>query len=210
MSAELEKEILLAVKEQICPLLKEPVVLDALMKLLTSVRVKKAMNSLTETQPLIMSIRKHQETEKERSLIDTMMYLFEVEVSANLIFDILIMLLSAKQRYFHIEPDRDHLFIRHATTIEDLTSKSITLGIKRNFLIRNELSCVEKYVKLSLRNKIAHMDYEINENGTFFKYDYDGNKIKKKRVDLQHRLDEIITFTSTVIHQINLIVKETE
>ena len=210
MSSNLEEEILVDVKEQICPLLEDPSVLDALMKLLTSTRVKKAMSSLRETQPLIMSIGKRQGTIKDKTLIDTIMYLFEVEVSANLIFDILIMLLSAKGHFFHIEPDRDHMFIRHAVSIEDLTSKAVTLGMKHNFLIKHEIRCVKKYVKLSLRNKIAHMEFEIDEKGNFFKYEYKGKELEKKPVDIWLRLQEIIHFTSAVTHQINLAAKKTQ
>ena len=209
MSSNLEEEILVDVKEQICPLLEDQSVLDALMKLLTSTRVKKAMSSLRETQPLIMSIGERQGTKKDKTLIDSIMYLFEVEVSANLIFDILIMLLSAKGHFFHIKPDRDHRFIRHAVSIEDLASKDIPLGMKHDFLIKHKICCVEKYIKLSLRNKIAHMEFEIDEKGNFFKYKYEGKELEKKQVDIWLRLQEIIYFTSAVTHQINLAAKKT-
>jgi hypothetical protein len=197
------------VEEQICPLFENKAVLDTLMKLLSSIRVKKAMNSLRETQPLIMNIGESQVTNRDKRLIDTIMYLFEVEVSANLIFDILIMLLSAKGYFFHIEPDIKHLYIRHAVSIEDLESKAVTLGMKQNFLIKHKIHCVKKYVKLNLRNKIAHMEFEIDEKGNFFKYEYKENEIEKKQVDIWLRLKEIIHFTTTVIHQMNLAVKKT-
>jgi hypothetical protein len=135
MNSNFEEEILNDIKEQICPLFEDKAVLDALIKLLPSIRVRKAMSSLGITQPLIMNIGKNQPTKRDKTVIDTIMYLFEVEVSANLIFDILIMLLSAKGYFFHIEPDTDHLYIRHAITIEDLESKALTLGMKQNFLV---------------------------------------------------------------------------
>ena len=206
MSSNLEEEILVDVKEQICPLLEDQAVLDTLMKLLTSTRVKKAHSSLKQIQPLIMKLAKSQDSKKNMTFIDTIMYLFEVEVSANLIIDILILLLSAKGHFFHIEPDRNHLFIRHAVSIEDLESTSVTLGMKRNFLIKHDIRCVKKYVKNSLRNKIAHMQFEIDEDGKFFKYKYEGKELKKKQEDIERRLDEIIHFTSIVIHQMNLAV----
>jgi hypothetical protein len=54
------------------------------------------------------------------------------------------------------------------------------------------------------------MNFEIDEKGNFYKYEYEENELKKKQVDIWLRLKEIIHFTSTVIHQMNLAVKKTQ
>lgn len=201
MEANFEEKILNDVKKQICPLLEDEIVLDALQKIFTSTKAYDALNSIKNIQPLIMNIAQKQKIKNEKTVLDILMYLFEVEVSANFIVDVLIMLLSVKGKVFHIEPDDKHYFIRHATSIEDLQSPSVTLGMKLNFLKRNDLGCVKKYVDNTLRNNIAHMNFKIDEEGNFLKNEYG----KEKQVDIWDKLIKLIQFNSTVIHQMNIM-----
>ncbi len=137
------------------------------------------------------------------------MYLFSVETSTNLIADILVMMLAAQGQFLHIEPDDKYRFIRHATTIEDLESSSVTLAMKLSFLKKSGLTCFQKYVDKNLRNKIAHFDFEIDANGDFFLYQLKEGIIDKKKVDVMQKLDTLLLFNSTTMHQIKLAVDKT-
>jgi len=208
MSSNLEEEILNDIKEQICPLLENKAVKDAILKILTSDRFEKSSSILRKISPLMINIGKSQEKRKDKTLIDAIMYLLEVEVISNLVIDILIMMLVAKGHIFHIEADEEYLFARHAVSIEDLNSSSVTLGMKVNYLQKNSVDCITKYVDKNLRNRIAHMDFEIDENGDFFIHEKKGKK-KKKRYDIFSKLEKLVTFNSTVIDQIDLALEKT-
>lgn len=77
---------------------------------------------------------------------------------------------ASKGDFLHIEPDNECRFIRHATSFEDLESPSVSLAIKFGFLDKCGLHCFQKYVDRNLRNKIAHMDFGVDEKGNFFTY----------------------------------------
>lgn len=94
-------------------------------------------------------------------------YLTQIEVIATPQIDKTILMLIGNGRDFHIEPDYDHRFIRHAICLEDLWSPSLSLSMKLDFLESNGLIFFSKYVDRPLRNKIAHLDFEIDSNGNF-------------------------------------------
>lgn len=204
MGSDYEEEILKDVREQICPLLEERGVCDALKTILCSPKVAKTLDIITKNDYMFMMLFERIKTKKERTFLHTISYLFQVETVGNLICDILIILLSAKGSFFHIEPDNEIFFIRHAVSIEDLETPSVTLGKKLNFLKRNKLDCVGKNVKHRLRDKIAHIDYEIDDNGDFFK----GTKTGKKLVDIRTEWFRILYFTTFVIKHIDQAVEE--
>jgi hypothetical protein len=197
MSSDIDEKTLKDIKEQICPLLEDNAVYDTLIKVLHSPKVKKTFSRIKRNNSLIKTVAKRLQTKKEMTLLYTVIYLFEVETAGNLICDILIILLSAKGHFFHIEPDNESFFIRHAVSIEDLETPSVTLGKKLNFLKKNKLNCLAKNIKHRLRDKIAHVDFEIDENGDFFKYTKKG----KKPVDIKSEWFKLSDFTTAIISQ---------
>jgi hypothetical protein len=170
-----------------------------------SPRVKKSLNILRQTQDTLIGLGKTL-TGKEKALLDGVAYMFWVEVSTNLLADIMIVMLSTKGQLLHIEPDDRYRFVRHATSIEDLDSPSVNLAMKLGFLEACELSCFEKYVDRPLRNKIAHMDFETDDKGKFFVYEKKNGEIRKKPVDIQQKLSILNCFNSTVMRHIKLAV----
>jgi hypothetical protein len=116
-------------------------------------------------------------------------------------------MMAAKGNDFHIEPDFDHNYIRHATSLEDLESASATLGAKLDFLKTCGFPCFEKYIDRKLRNKIAHTNFTISDEGVFRVFQ---NK-KRKQVLIGQKL-EILQFFISLINErlfekIKIIVK---
>jgi hypothetical protein len=84
------------------------------------------------------------------------LYLGLVEGLANYYVNILVMLLVASGRDFHIESMRDTPRINHALCIEDLEKSYTPLKTKLNFLSNNGLKLFVSTIDSSLRNDIAH------------------------------------------------------
>jgi hypothetical protein len=81
----------------------------------------------------------------------------------------IILLLIACGKDFHVEGTRDFPTTFHAATVEDLESPSIGLTVKKRFLERCGLNTTAKLIDTCLRNKIAHLNLtenEIDTNGT--------------------------------------------
>ena len=209
MSSNLEKEIEANIKKELSLLLSESRSLNACLQLLPSPRVKRAMNTLRQVQPLLVDLGKTPKG-KQKTLFDATMYLFGIETSTNLIADILIIMLAAQGQFLHIEPDDKYRFIRHATTIEDLESPTITLAMKLSFLKKSGFTCFQKYIDKNLRNKIAHFDFEIDANGDFFLFQLKKGIIEKKKVDVMKKLDTLLLFNSITMHQIKLAIYKTK
>ena len=205
--SRLEKEIEADVKTQLDSLLSERSALATLLHVLPSPRVKKALSTLRQTQNTLIGLG-NTLIGKEKTLLDAVAYLFWVEVSTNLLADMLIIMLATKGQPFHIEPDDRYRFIRHATSVEDLESPSVSLAMKLGFLDKCGLSCFKKYVDRDLRNRIAHVNFEIDDKGSFVTYEKKNGEIRKKQVDLQQKLDRLIFFNSAVMHKIKLSVDE--
>lgn len=206
---KLSNEIEADVTNELKCLLAESAAMTTLAQALPSLRVKKARNTLVQTQDTFIGLS-NRLVGKEKTLLDATAYLFWVEVSTNLLADMLIIMLSTKEQPFHIEPDDRYRFTRHATTIDDLESPSVTLAMKLSFLDRCSIKCFGKYVDRTLRNKIAHGDFEISEKGEFFVHKVEDGQIKNKHVDIQRKLDRLNIFNSKVMHQITLALKESK
>ena len=131
---------------------------------------------------------------------------FWVEVSASLLMDITIIMLSTRNQVLHIESDEKYKFIRHATSIEDLESPSVSLATKISFLKYCGFDCFEKYVDRTLRNRIAHMDFEIDTNGNLFVHDKRNGKVIKKQVDFKQKLNRLLLFNHVFMRQITEVV----
>lgn len=98
-------------------------------------------------------------------------YLGAIESVANAMVDILVLLLVANGRDFHIEC-RGYRTprIRHVLSIkDDLEKKWIPLGTKLSFLRENGIERFTSIVDSELRNAIAHLKFDIKEDEIFVK-----------------------------------------
>lgn len=132
------------------------------------------VRTATEAQPLDL---------KTRTALDVFLYLTQIELVGNAYVDMVVMLLIAKGVDLHLEPDDDHRYTRHVTSPEDLDSPSLTLAMKLDFLKMNGLPFFEKCIDRTLRNRIAHADFEIDADGKFFQLTEKG----KKEVDVNQK-----------------------
>ena len=69
---------------------------------------------------------------------------------------------------------------------------------------KNKSGCFTKYIKHRLRDKIAHVDFEIDENGDFFKHIEKG----KKLVDIVSEWNRYVDFFVAVINEMTQVIKE--
>lgn len=115
-------------------------------------------------------VSKENKTDKNKHLnfVLATTYLLQVELIGNVIVDQTLLLLIGSGCDFHLEPDYKHRYTRHATSLEDLEKPFLPLSIKLDFLSSNGLPLFSKWIDRNLRNKIAHLDYEISENGDFY------------------------------------------
>jgi hypothetical protein len=92
-----------------------------------------------------------------------------VESIGNTVTDIIVMILVANGIDFHVESVHSTPRIRHVNSIEDLDKNRVPLTAKLNFLRDNQISVFPSVVDSELRNKIAHMDFEIRRNQIWIK-----------------------------------------
>ena len=114
--------------------------------------------------------------------MDATTYLIETELIGTVYVDRVLLLLIGKGIDFHLEPDFNHRYTRHATSLEDIQAPSISLAAKLDFLEANNLTFFNKWINRNLRNKIAHLDYTI-KNDSFYL-----NKGKGPKINLQKEL----------------------
>lgn len=176
-----------------------------LAHVLPSPRVKKALNTLRQTQDTFILLGTTLKG-KEKTLLDAVAYMFWVEVSTSLLADIIIVMLSAKGDPLHIEPDDRYRFIRHVSSVEDLESPSVSLATKLGYLSKSQIDCFEKYVDRKLRNQIAHMDFEIDDTGCFFVHEKRNGEIRNQPVDISKKLERLNLFNHITMRKIKLAV----
>ena len=104
---------------------------------------------------------------KQNSFRDAIFYLLLVELIGNTYVDQTILLLIGCGHAFHLDPDDDHRYTRHAKTLDDIELPSVPLGTKLGFLDDNGFTFFKKWIDRNLRNQIAHLEYEIDKNGDF-------------------------------------------
>jgi hypothetical protein len=89
-------------------------------------------------------------------------YLGMIESLGNCYVDMLVMLLIANGRDFHIESKYSTPRIRHVTSIEDLEKETtLGLGTKLGFLKTNGLPFIVSLIDNTLRNDIAHLNCKV-------------------------------------------------
>ena len=160
---------------------------------------KKMVQSMEQLSGFIMAMRKSLPSlsEVERKLqfksaefLAAIVYLVSVEVIGNAFVDRALLLLIASGCDLHLEPDFEHRYVRHATSLEDLESPSLSLSTKLDFLECNGLPFFSKWIDRTLRNKIAHLDFTIDEKGNF--------RIGQKRSDLEQKRNTFIQYMLAV------------
>lgn len=97
------------------------------------------------------------------------LYLGLVESLGNCVVDMIVMLLVANGRDFHIECAHATPRIRHAGSINDLEKERVPLTTKLNFLRDNGISTLASIVDSKLRNAIAHLKFDVKEDKIFIK-----------------------------------------
>lgn len=131
--------------------------------------------------------------------LDAITYLLETEIFGTAYVDRVLLLLIGKGIDFHLEPDYEHRYTRHAKTLEDLQAPYLSLAIKQDFLAANGITFFSKMIDRNLRNKIAHMDYTI-ENDCFYFKNREGKKVKVNFSDkiriLTEYYDALVMFFS--------------
>jgi len=96
-------------------------------------------------------------------------YLGLIETVANCVVDVLVMLLVANGRYFHIHSDNGS-HIKHVTSISSLKDGRVDLSIKLDFLKENGVTFFANIVDTKLRNDIAHVNFQIIEADDWVKF----------------------------------------
>jgi len=97
------------------------------------------------------------------------LYLGLIESIGNRIADILVMLLVANGRDFHIECLYTTPRIKHAVSLRDLEKERVSLTTKLNFLKENGISEVTSIIDSELRNAIAHLKIDIRKGMIYMK-----------------------------------------
>jgi hypothetical protein len=104
----------------------------------------------------------------QHSLKDTIYNLFAymglVESVGNVVLDMVVMLLVANGRDFHIECQHTVPRVKHAVQIGDLEDERVPLTAKLNFLKENGIAVLASTIDSDLRNIIAHLKFNIKDN----------------------------------------------
>jgi len=127
---------------------------------------------------------------REKTLIKLFGYLGLVETIGTSMVDFALLLLILDNRAFHIESTRTVPPIRHATSLRDFEDENISLGAKLGFLRQNNLAFLPKFIKRTLRNRIAHLTFEIDNNGAFY-YEGRGANRRRKNINIDYEIGRI-------------------
>ncbi len=99
-----------------------------------------------------------------KQILDLFFYLGFVESYGNCFVDLLVMLLIANNRDFHIESLYSSPRIKHVNSISDLEKEKVSLTTKLNFLRDNGIVTFSSVIDSKLRNDIAHLNFKVTEN----------------------------------------------
>lgn len=120
------------------------------------------------------------------TIFEPFVYLGLVEGLGNSIVDIIVMLLIANGRDFHIECLHDTPRTKHATSIKDLEKERVSLTTRLNFLEANGVQTLAKHIDSELRNRIAHLDIDIVEDEIYIKGKPAGELVRSSSDKLVH------------------------
>ena len=179
------------VKQQLLPLFKNLHYGSPVLLAITKNR-KELMRELDRFQPVailfkevidkVTNLTQEKSNQKEHGKIFTLIAVFEylsaIETIGNSVINLVLLFLVAEGHDIHLAPDRQHSYVRHAITLEDLDSPTLSLAIKLDILDSLGYTLFSKWINRKLRNAIAHLDFEIDEVGSFFIIDKKGRKCK--------------------------------
>jgi P2-related tail formation protein len=92
------------------------------------------------------------------------LYLGAIESIGNACVDILVLLLVASGKDFHVECRYTTPRVKHLSSINELKRERVSLGTKVNFLRDNGMERISSHIDSKLRNDIAHLNISIKEN----------------------------------------------
>lgn len=134
----------------------------------------------------------------EQETLGLFTYLGLVESLGNTIIDMIVMLLVANGKDFHIECSYTTPRIRHASSINDLENERVPLTTKLNFLRSNNISCLSSVIDSKLRNKIAHARFIVEEKEIHI----DGKPVRKVLYQSYDRLIIALETTDFLLEQL--------
>lgn len=128
-------------------------------------------------------------------------YLGFVESLGNCYVDILVLLLVAVGRDFHIESKYITPRIRHLVSIDDLEKEKIPLTTKLNFLKDNGIMTFPSVIDSRLRNDIAHLNFSVIKGKIYVRK-------KPSHEILEYNFMKIALAISRVTIQLNELAEE--
>ena len=133
--------------------------------------LKKHSRALDIARVLIETLPKGVKPTKKfvEDLMELFTYMGLVESMGNSIVNIVVMLLVANGRDFHIECRYTTPRIKHAVTIKDLEDERVPLATKLNFLRDNGITELTSIIDSELRNKIAHLGFDVTKDRIYIK-----------------------------------------
>jgi hypothetical protein len=140
------------------------------------------------------------EIAKAERVLEALTYLSFVELLATPYIDLAILMLISNEHALHLAPDQKHPYVRHASSMKDLDSPALSLYAKLDFLDMNGFPFFSKWVDRPLRNKIAHLDFHIDNEGVFFIENENGTR---EKVDLKAKLNSFAQYDYAVIDYIS-------
>lgn len=133
---------------------------------------------------------------KYSGLMDAFSYILRIEVIATYFIDLTLLLLVGEGACIHLNPDNKHNYVRHATSLQDIESPSLSLYVKLDFLETHDIKIFKKNIDRNLRNSIAHGFFFVDDNGNFYIIDSKGKKIKK---DLKQKIKQLDEFLNAML-----------
>jgi hypothetical protein len=133
-------------------------------------------------------------------------YLGLVESLGNSVIDLIVLLLVANGKDFHIECQYTTPRIKHALSIQDLETEKVPLTTKLNFLRDNDLSFLASLVDTELRNTVAHLKFEI-KNGKVYVRGKKGFRLLTRK-DLEDILSKMVRGLIESARLINSLMEE--
>ena len=118
------------------------------------------------------------------TLLNTFVYLGLFETSMTNMIDLVLLFLISLHHDFYLSYHR-----RYAESLEDLDSPS--LAEKLHFLNKHKLQAFSKNMNKFLRNKIAHMEFDIDSDGRI--------SIDNKKYDIEREVNLLMFFSAVVL-----------
>ncbi len=147
----------------------------------------------------VTNLAKKSENPKEYKKTVILLYVFTylslVETIGNNLVNLALLLLIAEGHDIHLAPDKQHSYVRHVATFEELDSPTISLAIKLDMLNSLGYPVFSKWINRELRNRIAHLDFEIDELGNFFTITKSG---KKRKFDLIQEMIRFLDYSTEI------------